>query len=398
MWVRTAVAEKVPWTPKPGKRTARTAALVPFMGRKTRPGNCERSSSIMDVSIIIATANRARELTETLTSLAAVTPTGETELLIVDNNSSDQTKSVVAGMAAGYPYRIRYLFESTDGKYAALNSGIRAAEGRIIVATDDDARFERDWLERAVDGLSRYGCEFVGGRVLPLWGAPQPRWLAERNGLHAKVIALLDHGGRPREFGRSIGWPLGVNVAYRREAFERVGGFDNRLGRKSGTLRNQAQREWHLRARAVGARGFYIPEMVVHHLVPAERLQKSYFRRWLYWHGISRAVLYRNGGFDMEEPELDAPPHAGDAEVAGVPIHLVWKAARSVRSLLWHTLTGDSATAFEYELWLWFFAGLTRQRWSDRKLPVASGPAAPGHEACPPLAHRHLAKDVDLAS
>lgn len=351
----------------------------------------------MDVSVIIATTNRSRQLRDTLHSLASVATTGPTELLIVDNNSTDDTRAVVSSITRDYPFPVRYLFEPRGGKYAAVNMGIVASRGRVVVATDDDARFRSDWLERAVDGLSRYGCDFVGGRVLPLWGGPKPAWLAEHNGLHTKVIALLDHGEQPREFGRNLGWPLGVNVAYRREVFERVGLFDNRLGRKSGTLRNQAQREWHLRARASGVHGFYVPEMVVHHLVPAERLDKAYFRRWLYWHGISRALLYRHGGFDMEEPELDAPPYAGDVQIGGVPLHLVWKAARCTRSWLRHTLLGHDAMAFEYDLWLCFFAGLTRQRWKDRRLPVAAGPASvPANEFAVPDAARMFTTDVDV--
>ena len=335
----------------------------------------------MDLSIVICTVNRAAELRETLKSLAMVRAPGSTELIVVDNHSTDDTKRVVQSAAVEFPFPIRYLFVRQEGKYAALNAGIRASTGRTIAATDDDARFECDWLERALEALNSYGCEFVGGRVLPLWGGEKPVWVAERNGLHAKVIALLDHGESVREFGRGISWPLGVNVAYRREVFERVGLFDNRLGRKSGTLRNQAQREWHLRARAAGARGFYIPDMIVHHLVSRERLQKQYLRRWLYWHGISRAILYRQGGFDMEEPELANPKHAGERLIGGVPIHLVYKALRTARSFAWHTLKRDIPLAFEYELWLCFFAGLAYQRWQDRKLPVAPGPASTGAPA-----------------
>jgi hypothetical protein len=190
------------------------------------------------------------------------------------------------------------------------------------------------------------------------------------------VLALQDHGEQPREFGvKGMPWPLGINTATKREAFDRIDLFDNRLGRKAGTLRNQAQREWHLRARAADVRGFYLPGMVVHHLVAPSRLEKQYFRRWLYWHGISRAMLYRQGGFDMEEPELERPEHAGDSRIGGVPIHLISKAARSLRSVVWHTMRRDVATAFEHELWLCFFAGVVRQRWADRRLPVAIGPA-----------------------
>lgn len=330
----------------------------------------------MDVSVIIATANRARDLGETIQSLSAVRRPGAVELIVVDNGSTDRTREVVETAADGADFPIRYLFEPESGKYAALNAGIRASRGQIIAATDDDARFDADWLERAAAGLAAYACEFVGGRVLPIWQGPKPSWLAEHNGLHTKVIALLDHGSQPREFGTGgISWPLGVNVAYRREVFNRVGLFDNRLGRKSGTLRNQAQREWHLRARARGVRGYYLPNMVVHHVVARDRLVKQYFRRWLYWHGISRATLFRYHGFDMEEPELENPPHAGERQVLGVPRHLLPKAFKSLRSYVWHRLRGDEATAFEHELWLCFFAGVVRQRFEDRHRPIAAGPA-----------------------
>ena len=346
----------------------------------------------MDVSIIICTADRADDLRDTLSSLAAVRPCGRTELLVVDNKSTDHTRQVVKAATRDYPFPLRYLHEGNPGKYAALNSGIRQTTGRVIVGTDDDVRFEPDWLERAVDGLSRYGCEFVGGRVLPLWGGKKPVWLDEHNAIYMKVIALLDHGPCAREFGRGISWPLGVNVAYRREAFDRVGLFDNRLGRKAGTLRNQAQREWHLRARVQGARGFYLPDMVVHHLVKNERLTKRYFRRWLYWHGISRAMLFQNGGFDMEEPECASSAYAGARQIGGVPVPLILKAGRSLRSAVWHALRGDRGLAFDYELWLCFFAGIVRQRWADRNLPhpiAAEAEPQPAHVRSPMIAVDH---------
>jgi glycosyltransferase involved in cell wall biosynthesis len=321
----------------------------------------------MEVSIVICTANRARDLHDTIASLSDVRLPGPTELIVVDNRSTDGTRSVVDEATRWMPFPVRYLFESEDGKYAALNSGIRAASGRVILTTDDDVRFEEDWVERAVDGLSRYGCDFVGGRVLPVWGRTKPAWLTPATcGLHAEVIALLDNGPNVGEFGSGVSWPLSVNVAFRREVFDRVGLFDNRFGRKSGTLRSQAQREWHLRARQLGVRGFYLPNMVVHHLVKGERLTKQYFRRWLYRQGISRAVLFRQGGFDMEEPESERSRHERVPQVGGVPLPLIAKAGRSLSCALWQSITGHARTAFENELWLCFFAGVVRQRWADR--------------------------------
>src|SRR4051812_5519603 len=97
------------------------------------------SASDADISIIICTANRAAELRDTLESLARVRQPGLVELLVVDNRSTDSTRAVVEDLVRGYPFPLRYLFEGEEGKYAALNAGIRAARGTIIVATDDDA-------------------------------------------------------------------------------------------------------------------------------------------------------------------------------------------------------------------------------------------------------------------
>lgn len=320
----------------------------------------------MHISIIIVTANRADELRRTLESLANVRPVGECELLLVDNNSTDHTRAVVDHVRPAFPYEVRYIHVPTPGKYGALNAAIQMSQADIILATDDDARFEADWMEQAVCGLEQFDCDFVGGPVRPLWGARPPQWLPTGNGLHDKVIALLDHGPQARPFGEGISWPLGVNVAYRRSAFAKAGLFDASLGRTVGTLRNQAQREWHLRAQSAGLRGMYLPAMIVHHIVPAERLTKRYFRRWLYWHGISRAILFRQRGLDIENP--DGPTGRPDRQVIGIPLHLFFKAFRALRSFVWRTVRGDAMEAFERELWLCFFAGVARQRWLDRHI------------------------------
>ena len=131
-------------------------------------------------------------------------------------------------------------------------------------------------------------------------GRDPPKWFPRKNGLLWGVIAILDYGPEPTDLGRHV--PLGVNMAIRRSAFERVGGFDVRLGRKGGTLLGQAEREWCLRARESGLVGYYLPEAVLQHLIPANRLNKRYFRRWFYWRGISRAMIYAQNGADMERP------------------------------------------------------------------------------------------------
>lgn len=325
----------------------------------------------MEFSIIIPTYNRADELRETIRSIAKLAVAGDWELLVVDNKSTDHTRTVVEEEGVSFPAPLRYMFEPEQGRYAALNTGIRAAQGKIIATTDDDARVEPDWLTRAAAGLEACGCDYVGGKVWPIWKGARPQWLPDRPGRHWAVLALQDHGDKPLEFGvNGLPWPLGINTATRREAFERTDLFDNRLGRKAGTLRNQAQREWHLRARAAGLRGFYVPEMVVHHVVEAERLRKQYFRRWYYWHGISRAILFTKLGVDMDSPDDSRLDFSKVPQIAGVPRFMYRTLATHVTGLISARLRGDSVTAFEHELWLCFFAGILKQRWTERKVVI----------------------------
>src|SRR3954467_5830157 len=155
--------------------------------------------SSMDFSIIIPTYNRADELRETIRSIAKLDVVGDWELIVVDNRSPDHTRQVVEEEAAVFPAQLRYLFEPEQGRYAALNTGIRAAAGAIVATTDDDARVEPDWLTRAKAGLDALGCDYVGGKVWPLWGGPRPAWLPNGpSGGYWAVLALQDFGDKPR--------------------------------------------------------------------------------------------------------------------------------------------------------------------------------------------------------
>ena len=321
---------------------------------------------MLDFTVIVVTHNRAAILAETLAALSRLSFRGSWEALVIDNTSQDDTRRVVARTAQHFPVPLRYHFESRPGKYWALNAGIGMAAGAHIAATDDDAYPQPDWLERATEGFDRYGCDFVGGPVFPVWRGTPPAWLNASSAVSGKVLGLQDHGAAPREYGRDgVSWPLGVNVAYRRDAFERVGRFDGRLGRVTGTLRSQSQREWHLRARSHGLSGMYLPGMIVHHSVEVERLTRGYFLRWFYWHGISRAILYRTTGLHLVEPEGNAT-HEGERHLLGVPASLWRFAARAAASAGKRRALGRHDDAVQYELLVAFCAGVIRQRVRDR--------------------------------
>jgi glycosyltransferase involved in cell wall biosynthesis len=329
----------------------------------------------MRFSIVIATYKRADVLADTLASLARLQPGAPWEVIVVDNNSPDHTRQVVERAAASYPVRLTYAFEREQGRSAALNCGFALAAGDIVVTTDDDVRVEPDWLNHIEAGLDAQQCGYVGGRVVPLWNGERPRWLPATNGQLWAVIALLDYGASPVKFGKRV--PLGVNMAMRREAIERAGGFDVRIGRKAGTLLGQEVREWCIRAHAAGLTGYYMPGIVVQHLIPSERLTKAYFRRWFFWRGISRAMLYAETGLDMEKPEQSTLDFTRVPHVAGVPRYMFRSALLALKDSVVAAAKGDPVASFERELWLWFFAGVVKQRWKDRQRILRRAVARP---------------------
>jgi len=325
---------------------------------------------MLNASVIVTTHNRATLLANTLASMARLTYRGAWDVIVIDNNSTDSTYQVIAEAQRTFPVPLRYVAETRPGKYAALNAGIRQASGDVICSTDDDVEVPEEWLDRAVAALNRWPCDFVGGPVYPIWETSPPRWIDPRDSICGKVLALQYHGGAVREYGcDGISWPLGVNVAYRRDAFTRAGPFDARLGRVAGTLRNQSQREWHLRARRAGLRGLYIPEMALRHVVPAARLTRRYFYDWFYWHGISRAIMYQTLGTHLLEPEGDHT-HAGERHWLGVPASIWRRTLRASMSAGVRWAGGRPDAAFEYELQIPFLAGVLRQRLRDLRAPL----------------------------
>lgn len=323
----------------------------------------------MKYSIVIPTHNRASELRDTLASLASLRPADLWETIVVDNNCTDDTSGVVRAAAVQFPAPLRYAFEKVPGRSAALNAGIARAAGEIIVTIDDDVRVEPDYLDQVGRAFETHQCDFIGGRVLPLWRGPRPRWLPEHRSRHWAVIALVDEGLEPFEWTTML--PVGANMAFTRRAFEIVGPWNNTVGRKPGTLLGQEVREWCLRARERELRGYYAPASFVRHVIHADRLNKTYFRRWFYWRGVSRALMYQQHGLDMENPQRKMFDFANMPHVAGVPRYLYRTAAATFARVVVARLRGDETQAFEQELLLWMYAGIARQRWRDRRTPFA---------------------------
>jgi glucosyl-dolichyl phosphate glucuronosyltransferase len=274
---------------------------------------------IDSISVLICTFNRAALLEQTLGALArARTPDGcDVEVIVVDNNSSDDTAGVVNRAAAAGPLPVRYMREGRQGKSFALNTGLAVAAGDIVALTDDDVLPDRDWLVGIVANFRADDVVFVFGKVLPRWEVqPPPEMLTLRARDIWGPLALVDYGDEAirydaASFGKKR-LPVGANLAIRRAAIERVGGWRTDLGKVDNSLIGGEDHEIFVRLYGNGLySGVYDPSVAVRHLVPASRLTRAYFRRWFYWHGRTMARMA-----DAIYPDLDL---ARVPSIAGVP-------------------------------------------------------------------------------
>lgn len=325
----------------------------------------------VDATVLIATYNRAALLRETLESIGrlAVRPGRTWEVIIVDNNSADDTRAVVDGAAAGFPVPLRYMFEGRQGRSSALNTGIAAARGAVVAFTDDDVLVAPGWLDAACDALTSDDASlaYAGGPVRPIWEAPPPAWLDTARGDLWGTIAIQDHGPDRFVYEERGKVPLGANMATRRDFFDTVGLFRADLGRSSGKLvLGQEVPELLLRARQAGLRGVYLPAMEVHHHVPARRLTPGYFRMWWFGKGVSRAALERMQPVTETGIDLRSAPH-----ILGVPRHLYGAAVRHAMKWAQARVTGRATEAFRCRMMLAYFAGYFWARRQESKSAVS---------------------------
>lgn len=210
------------------------------------------------------------------------------EILVVDNNSTDKTREVVESFCGQYPGRFRYLFESQQGKSHALNAGIREAHGDILAFMDDDVTVEPSWLQNITAPLHNGDWAGAGGRILPQQTFTLPRWLSLEGRYSLSPFALFDLGAEAGELAEP---PFGTNMAFRREMFERYGGFRTDLGPHPGARNPQKSEdsEFGHRLLAAGERLRYEPLAIVYHEVPESRLQKKHFLAW--WFDKARSDI-----------------------------------------------------------------------------------------------------------
>jgi glycosyltransferase involved in cell wall biosynthesis len=242
------------------------------------------------ISVVISTYNRADRLPLALEALERQAGHVPHEVIVVDNNSTDDTATVVTRAATRPGSRIRYVFEGRQGLSYGRNAGIAAAHGDIIALTDDDVRVAEDWLVQVEQGFRNHpDVDYIGGRVRPHWLAPAPAWLTTA---HWAPLALQDYGDEPMTTGRPRAICLvGANLGFRRRVFDTVGLFTPSLGRIKDGIGSTEDHDMQLRIWRMGGQGLYLPSIVCVADVTSDRLLKAYHRRWHHGHGRHCAMM-----------------------------------------------------------------------------------------------------------
>lgn len=298
----------------------------------------------MTLDVVVPTYKRSHLLKKTLESLLrAPVPQGLTVcVIVVDNNSPDDTAQVVQAMQAHARIELRYVHERKQGLSHARNAGIAAGTADLIGFIDDDEEIDPTWYAVVAREFADASVQYIGGPYMPNWVTPVPDWLPP--GYHAAIGAIPP---KPRAlFGKEFGANLmGGNAVVRRQVFNQVGTYAPHLGRSNKGLLSEEDAEFYRRLDKAGLKGMYVPDLIIFHYIAPDRLTRSYHRRWVLWRAVSQGLLDR----EIREPV----PYLGS-----IPRYRLGKALRSLLAIPKHRfLKGGKALAFADELATWDLAG-----------------------------------------
>ena len=241
----------------------------------------------MRISVIIATRNRVQQLARCLESFDRVAYGGAWEVVVVDNNSTDETANYIRENQGRFRFDLVYCLETKPGPSSARNTGASKSRGEILVFTDDDCYPAEDYLE-CVDHFfsSQPEVGFGGGRVLLHDPTDLPLTLQEQNQPKDLIAGSFLVSGVIH----------GANMVFRREVFYSVQGFDEVLG-PGRFFCSGEDTDLLRRTLCLGFTGKYDPSLVIYHhhgrktSADQKKLQASYDRGM--GAGFMKQLLYR---------------------------------------------------------------------------------------------------------
>jgi len=256
------------------------------------------------ISVIVCTYNRAGLLANVLRTVCAQTlESHRYEILVVDNNSTDDTAKIVKGWKGGQAL-VRYVFEPKQGLSFARNCGYEAARGEYVAYLDDDCKVPSAWLATAVRVIDEGNRLIFGGPYLAYYDSVKPKWFRDEYGSHVQG-----------DVGRALTdqeYLDGANMFVCRRLLRELGGFSPQFGMAGSGLGygEEVRFQRFLRQSYPGLAIRYEPDLYVHHLVSRRKMTLGWklhqmFISGRYWHRLihegvqdlatGKAVLWEAG-------------------------------------------------------------------------------------------------------
>ena len=301
-----------------------------------------------EISVVVSTYNRSKMLSALIESVLKQDGAVQFELIIVDNNSTDDTAAVVERYSKQHR-RVRYIFEGKQGVSYGRNAGIHAAQADLIAFTDDDGFVAGDWLRQMMAACeAKRECGFVGGKVVPVWPSTPPSWLSlPANGA---PLGLLDYDRAQLLDAQNRRCLITANMAARRKVFEQIGYFTPEFQRTKNAVGTIEDREIQERYWNAGGVAWFDPSILVYADIHPSRMNKEYHRRWHYGHGKMIALL------------RDPLCEGAGKRLLDIPIYMFRRCATEFAKAAFDSLRGRGNEAFAHEIEARFFAGFMAKR------------------------------------
>lgn len=250
------------------------------------------------LTVAICTHNRCNDLRITLSSLMTSSQSfcDSWELLVIDNNSTDQTIAVVKEFETLLP--LRYIFEPQEGLSNARNRAIQEASLPFLVFTDDDVEIQPGWLAAYAQILCLHPeLAFAGGKVIPSWMGIPPDWFLDFAQSYLKGVAVwYEEGDKGWYYSQEHEPFYGANVGFQISALLTLGGFDPRFGMTGSQLGVGEETIAIERLSKKGFLGAYIPSAIVRHRIYPIRWTRRFIFRYAVADGkrVAKVIQFPN--------------------------------------------------------------------------------------------------------
>ncbi|HTM65614.1 MAG TPA: glycosyltransferase [Flavipsychrobacter sp.] len=230
------------------------------------------------ISAVICSYNRARFIIDAVESIFKQDyDKSKYELIVVDNNSTDNTLELLAQYKNNHPdYYFRFVTEKNQGVAYTRNRCAQEAEGEIIAYLDDDSKAQPGWLQRIENFFDQHPEVYsIGGKITPYFLTTIPAWYSK---YFFGLVGRFDQGSEVKQL-EGQRYPCGANMAFRKKVFEEIGYFNTALGRSGNGLLANEEKDIYMRILKYGKQVYYLPEVEVLHAVETNKFDKDYVRR-----------------------------------------------------------------------------------------------------------------------